>query len=244
MSATPLATPAQMPARWAASRTGGFICSQRAEARVAVVVQRQMVRRHLDAGDVLVVGEEAISSAVETCRTWMRLPVLCASATSRCVDEQRRLRRRARPGGADGSPSHAQAACARAAGTRPRNGRRRGGEYGDRIASTPSSSATSSEPVEEPMNTLTPAQPGSFSSSGGRRHCRACRRHRRRGRNACGPCARASLSSKRLARDGRSGWCWASRRRRSRRPSPRRASRSRDLPCARRPARGNAPGCR
>ena len=35
-----------------------------------------------------------------------------------------------------------------------------------RIASTPSSSATSSRPVEEPMNTLIPAAPGSRSSSG------------------------------------------------------------------------------
>ena len=46
-------------ARCAASRTGGFICSERAEARVVVRRKRQVVRRHLDRSDVLVRGEEA-----------------------------------------------------------------------------------------------------------------------------------------------------------------------------------------
>ena len=61
----------------------------------------------------------------------------------------------------------------------------------------PASSATSSEPVEEPMNTLIPAAPGRRSSSAEiSRRSHACRRPRRRSRNACArsrarPCRQA-----------------------------------------------------
>jgi hypothetical protein len=39
-----------------------------------------------------------------------------------------------------------------------------------------SSSSTSSAPVEEPMNTLTPAQPGARSAQANPERSRACRR--------------------------------------------------------------------
>ena len=59
----------------------------------------------------------------------------------------------------------AQALALDRAAPRPRCGRPRGGGSPSRIASTPASSATSSLPVDEPMNTLIPAAPGRRSSS-------------------------------------------------------------------------------
>ncbi len=92
----------------------------------------------------------------------MRLPVSRASRTRRCVHAAPRSRR-ARPDASADRPRRADP-CARAAGIRPRNG---SGAAADRLEDVAhaSSSSTSSEPVEEPMNTLTPAQPGSRSSS-------------------------------------------------------------------------------
>ena len=97
-----------------------------------------------------------------------------------------RLRRRARPDANADRPRRANA-CARAAGIRPRNGTRRGGGSTLRIARTPSSSSTSSEPVDEPMNTLTPAaarQPLELAQA--RSMFSRVPPTRRRSRNACG----------------------------------------------------------
>jgi hypothetical protein len=190
ISATPFATPAQMPVavRGVAHRRVHLRIG--AEAAIGGLVERQVVRGDLDGGDVLVVGQkdhlvgggdvqdvDALAG-----RRAMRQGAGCSSSP---------LRTSARPGGSTDRPGRA-GACAPRADTRLRSGRRRGGKWRDRMASTPASSATSRLPVEEPMNTLTPAQPGSFSSSGRSRRSRGCRRHKRRSRSACGRCARRS----------------------------------------------------
>ena len=110
------------------------------------------------------------------------------------------------------------------------------------MAATPASSATRSEPVEDPMNTLTPAAPGRRSSSGiSRRIIAPCRRPRRRNRNACG--LSPALFYRRAPRRSWSrDRCWAFRRPRSLRRAQPRGSRSPGLPYGSRPARGNAPG--
>ena len=96
----------------------------------------------------------------------------------------------------------------------------------------PSSSATSSEPVDEPMNTLMPGAAGQPLQLGQSRRVvvRAAdvegeiAMHAAVGAaRSCRPASRASSSA---------DWCWASRTRRSRRPSRPRAIRSRGLPCA------------
>ena len=74
--------------------------------------------------------------------------------------------RRARPDATTDRPRRAGRA-ARAAGTRPRSGRRRGGACAPGSRATPSSSATSRSPVDEPMNTLMPAHPAAARA---RRH--------------------------------------------------------------------------
>ena len=138
---------------------------QRAEPRIVVGGEGQVMRRHLDGGDVLVVGEEAHLLGGRDVQH-----VDARAGLARDRDEPSRASgarppRRARPDGSTDRRRRARRA-ARAGGTRPRHGRRRGGACSCRIARTPSSSATSRSPVDEPMNTLMPAAPGSRSSSG------------------------------------------------------------------------------
>ena len=101
--------------------------------------------------------------AVEICSTCTRAPVSCAIVTRRCVAFRAAI-------------SSRQMGCERASPSIRRFLRsfRRGSSSAWNAArrrmtlSTarrPASSATSSEPVDEPMNTLMPAQPGSRSSS-------------------------------------------------------------------------------
>ena len=59
-----------------------------------------------------------------------------------------------------------------------------------RIAAIPSSSGTSSEPVDEPMKTFIPACPAGAPIRRCPRRSHACRRPRRRSRNACARAAR------------------------------------------------------
>ena len=138
-----------------------------AEALVAVRrFEREVMRRRLDRRDVLVVLRETPSPARSRCAA---RGCACRSraraATSRCVQRERgdlvapdRMRARI--------AVDAQVACAR----RSRYSSSEWNEARRRIAArmsrTPSSSSTSSEPVDEPMNTLMPAQPGRRSSRG------------------------------------------------------------------------------
>ena len=138
---------------------------QRAEPLVAFGRrEREMGRRRLRRGDILVVGEKHrlfLGRDVQHMHAlagFVREPRSAAACTSA------RRWRRARPDASADRPRRA-GSCARAGDIRPRNETRRGGGSLLSTARTPSSSSISSEPVDEPMNTLTPATPGSISSS-------------------------------------------------------------------------------
>ena len=108
-------------------------------------------------------AKSSISSAVVVCRMWMRLPAARASAISR-LDERSAVSASRTSGWLVQSPGRARGlrSTSRLSSSEWKAARRR------MAASTvfsPSSSAISSEPVEEPTNTLTPQQPGSRSSS-------------------------------------------------------------------------------
>ena len=206
--------------------------------------KREVVRRHLDRGDVLVVGEEAHLLGGRDVQDVDERAGLARDRDEPPRGGERRLRRRARR---DGS-------------TDRRGGARRkrvaqaelvlGVEGGAaprafaRIARTPSSSATSRSPVEEPMNTLMPAAPGRRSSSGMSSTFSAVPPTQKAWSQCMRPRARASLSASAVGADGErvgvrhledGGDAAHHRRAASRFPGP---------PCARRPARGNAPACR
>ena len=83
-----------------------------------------------------------------------------------------------------------------------------------RMRATPSSSSTRRSPVDEPMNTLMPAQPGSRSSSPQIVGivARAADVEGEIAMHAVG--GAAHLVGERFRRDGQRAWCWAFRRRR------------------------------
>ena len=178
------------------------------------------------------------------CSTWMRARALRARCrTSRSVRAQRgdlvapdRMRRRDRPRRAR--------RAARAAGTRPRNGRRRGGACSSGSTATPSSSSTRRSPVDEPMNTLMPAAPGSRSSSPTSPALSRVPPTQKAKSQCMRPVARAHLVGERRRAGGQRVGVGhledggdAAQHGRARAASP-------GLPCAPAPARGNAPGCR
>ena len=93
----------------------------------------------------------------------MRFPVSCASATRRCVHMSAAVASR-QTGCERGSPSTRRFMRSRRrySSSEWKAARRL---IAFSTARTPSSSSIKSEPVDEPMNTLTPQTPGSRSSS-------------------------------------------------------------------------------
>ena len=106
----------------------------------------------------------SISSCEVTCSTCTRLPSSRARLTRRVVAVSAAISSR-QTGWEEASPStrRCRRSSRRGSCSQWKEARRR---ITLRMARTPGSSATSSEPVEEPMNTLMPAAPGSISSSG------------------------------------------------------------------------------
>ena len=104
-----------------------------------------------------------VEAAVVTCSTCTRLPSRSAMPSSRRVERTAASTSRT-SGWLVQSPSRARGRrSARRASSSEWNAARRWMERS--TASTPSSSGTSRSPVEAPMNTLTPQQPGRRSSS-------------------------------------------------------------------------------
>src|SRR5690606_25601527 len=108
-------------------------------------------------------SRKSISSAVETCSTWMRARACRARRTSLWVQFSAAISSR-QTGCEDGSSSTRSPSRARSRNSSSewKAARRR---VFLRIEATPSSSSTSKLPVEDPMKTLMPAAPGSLSSS-------------------------------------------------------------------------------
>ncbi len=171
----------------------------RPEPRIVVGAERQVMRRRLAARDVLRFGQERDLLARSRCaaRAPARAPRARAARGARSSAARRS--RRARPDATRGRRERAEAlrSSSRASSSLWKAARRR---VCFRIASTPSSSATSSLPVEEPMNTLIPAAPGSRSSSG-MSATLSCVPPTQKAKSQCmRPLARASLSASASAR--------------------------------------------
>ena len=131
----PCAMPCQMPSRWRAVAHRRVHLQQRAEPRIVVGRQRQMMRRRLAGRDVLVRLRGRRSPRRSRCAAHGCARRVCARdarPAARCSAARRS--RRARPDARTDRPRRARRA-ARAAGTRPRNGRRRGGACSCRIDS-------------------------------------------------------------------------------------------------------------
>ena len=171
-----------------------------------------MMRRDLDSGDVLVGGEQRQFLGG---RDMQHMDALAGGAR----ETQQALG--AKPRGFGIAPDGV--ACGIAGRPRESRSRRRNSSslwkaarrvIFDRMRATPSSSSTSRSPVDEPMKTLTPAQPGSFSRRGRSSTLSRVPPMKKAKSQCMRLVARRHLVGQRLGRDGRWAWCWASRRRR------------------------------
>ncbi len=135
----------------------------------------EMVRRHLDRGDILVILQERPFPRRWRCGEHGPSPLFPAlygpAARSRSSPRPDRARRGARSGRPRPGDS-----CARSAGPRPRHGMRRGGGSLSGCCAAPPRSPPAASRWTSPMNTFTPAQPGRRSHSGRCCSCRRCRR--------------------------------------------------------------------
>ena len=172
----------------------------------------------------------------------MRSPVLARDAHQALGGRSAPPRASRQTGWRDGSPDRA-GPCALAGSPRPRNGRRRGGACARARPPTPSSSSTSSEPVEEPMNTLMPAAAGQPLQLGDVVDIlvRAADVEGEVAVHAV-PCARRTLSASASARGGQRLGVRHLEHGRDAAQHRGAASRSPGPPCAPGRARGNAPG--
>ena len=166
----------------------------RAEPRIVVGVEGQVLRRHLDGGDVLVGAEEVHLLGGRDVQHVDARAGLAGDAHQPLGGAQRRglvapdrMRGRIALGAAAAALDQARLVLGveRDAPPGPRQDRAQALVVGDQQVA-----GRGAHEDLDPGSARQPLQLAGYS-----RHCRGCRRRRRRSRNACGPVARRTLSA-------------------------------------------------